>query len=220
MIKDLSRVFVLINGVILLYGGERYMKTDNIEEKIYWQYQNIIAPFIAELEVRDNEYPIEIFNEIRSVFTHLSRYKLQNSDKDISAAASHSKRAILDCYKYLCISMEEKVYKFRNEYKNIDLGLADNGKFLPELNRLELKAKNAYKLAKETEAKNEIDEDKRYKLFESAYNEYSEMDKFLDDSQEAILFASTHSKRNNRITIISCIITVISIIVAIVSFFF
>lgn len=92
MIKDLSRVFVLIDGVILLYDGERYMETNNIEEKIYWQYQNIIAPFIAELEVRDNEYPIEIFNEIRSVFTHLSRYKLQNSDKDISAAASHSKR--------------------------------------------------------------------------------------------------------------------------------
>jgi len=196
------------------------METNNIEEKIYWQYQNIITPFIAELEVRDNEYPIEIFNEIRSVFTHLSRYKLQKSDKDISAAESHSKRAILDCYKYLCISMEEKVYGFRNEYKDIDLGLADNGKFLPELNRLELKAKKAFKEAKETEVKNEIDEDERYKLFEVAYNEYSEMDKFLDDSQEAILFASTHSKRSNRITIISCVITVISIIVAFVSFFF
>ena len=147
------------------------METNNIEEKIYWQYQNIIAPFIAELEVRDNEYPIEIFNEIRSVFTHLSRYKLQKSDKDISAAESHLKRAILDCYKYLCISMEEKVYEFRNEYKDIDLGLADNGKFLPELNRLELKAKNAFKLAKETEVKNEINEDQRYRLFESAYNE-------------------------------------------------
>lgn len=196
------------------------METNNIEEKIYWQYQNIIAPFIAELEVRDNEYPIEIFNEIRSVFTHLSRYKLQKSDKDILAAESHSKRAILDCYKYLCISMEEKVYVFRSEYKDIDLGLADNGKFLPELNRLELKAKNAFKLAKEIEVKNEIEEDARYKLFEAAYNEYSEMDKFLDDSQEAILFASTHSKRSNGITIISCAITVISIIVAIVSFFF
>ena len=30
--------------------------------------------------------------------------------------------------------MEEKVYVFRSEYKDIDLGLADNGKFLPELN--------------------------------------------------------------------------------------
>ena len=216
MIRDLSRVFV----ILLIYDGEGCMEPNNIEEKIYLQYQNIIAPFIAELEVRDNEYPIEIFNEIRSVFTHLSRYKLQKSDKDLLAAESHSKRAILDCYKYLCISMEEKVCKFRSEYKDIDLGLADNGKFLPELNRLELKAKEAFKVAKATEVKNEIDEERRYELFESAYNEYSEMDKFLDDSQEAILFASVHSKRSNRITIISCIITLISIIVAVFSFFF
>lgn len=196
------------------------METSNIEEKIYLQYQDIIMPFIAELEVRDNEYPIEIFNEIRSVFTHLSRYKLQKSEKDISAAENHSKRAILDCYKYLCISIEEKVCGFRSEYKGVDLGLANNGKFLPELNKLELKAKNAFKIAKEKEVKNEIDEDERYKLFETAYNYYSEMDKFLDDSQEAILFASIHTRRSNRITIISCIVTVISIIVAIISFFF
>lgn len=116
--------------------------------------------------------------------------------------------------------MEEKVCKFRSEYKDIDLGLADNGEFLPKLNRLESKAKMAFKAAKEAEIKNEITEDARYELFESAYNEFSEMDKFLDNSQEAILFASTHTKRSNRITIISCIITVISIVVAIVSFFF
>lgn len=188
------------------------------EEKIYVQYQDIIAPFIAELEVRDTEYPIEIFNEIRSIFTHLSRYKMQGSDEDILAAESHSKRAILDCYKYLCISIEERVYNFRKEYKDINLGLADNGKFLPELNRLEMVAKKAFKKAKKAEIKDEIGEDEKYHLFEKAYNAFSEMDKFIDDSQEAILFASVHTKANNRITIISCIITIISIIFAILSF--
>ena len=44
---------------------------------IFKQYQDIVSPFIAELEVRDTEYPIEIFNEIRSTFTHLSRYWIQ-----------------------------------------------------------------------------------------------------------------------------------------------
>lgn len=188
------------------------------EERIYLQYQEIIAPFIMELEVRDTEYPIEIFNEIRSIFTHLSRYKIQNSDEDLLAAASHSKRAILDCYKYLCISIEERVYKFRKEYKNINLGLADNGKFLPELNRLETVAKEAFKKAKKAEIKDEIDEEEKYNLFEEAYNAFSDMDEFIDNSQEAILFASVHSKKSNRITIISCIITVISIIFAILPF--
>ena len=165
VIENLSRVFIFTE----FHGGERYMETNEIEaieEKIYWQYQNIIAPFIAELEVRDNEYPIEIFNEIRSIFTHLSRFKLQKSSKDILAAENHLKRAILDCYKYLCISIEEKICEFRNEYKDVDLGLADNGSFLPELNRLELKAQKAFKQAKGTEVEDEMDVDEKYKLFE------------------------------------------------------
>ena len=52
------------------------MTLEEREELIYRQYQDIIAPFIVELEVRDKEYPIEIFNEIRSIFTHLLRYKI------------------------------------------------------------------------------------------------------------------------------------------------
>lgn len=48
------------------------------ENEIYEQYQNLILPYIMELEVRDGEYPVEILNEIRAIFTHLSRYKLQN----------------------------------------------------------------------------------------------------------------------------------------------
>lgn len=189
------------------------------EEKIYIQYQNIISPFITELEVRDTEYPIEIFNEIRAIFTHLSRYKMQQSEKDIISAENHVKRAILDCYKYLCISIAERLKTFRDEYKKVNLALADNGRFLPRLNELERVAKQVFTEAKKAEIKNELNEDKIYLLFEKAYNAYSELDTFLDDSYEAILFASLHSKRDNRITIVSSVITVVSIIVAIVAFF-
>ena len=83
------------------------------EIEIYEKYQNIIMPYIMELEVRDVEYPIEIMNEVRAVFTHLSRYKVQCSEKDLYSAENHIKRAILDCYKYLCISIAESVYRFR-----------------------------------------------------------------------------------------------------------
>ena len=74
---------------------------EKMEAEIYEQYQNIIAPYITELEVRDCEYPIEILNEIRSIFTHLSRYKLQNNLDEIESANRHVKRAVLDCYKYV-----------------------------------------------------------------------------------------------------------------------
>lgn len=187
---------------------------EKMEAEIYEQYQNVIAPYIAELEVRDGEYPIEILNEIRSIFTHLSRCKLQNNLDEIESANRHVKRAILDCYKYICISIAQTIFEFRQEYIKVDLTLADNGKFLVKLNDLELIAKNAFEEAKKSEIKQESTETK-YKLYEKAYNAYNEVEKFIEDSNEAILFASSHSKKSNRITIISCIITVISIIVTI-----
>lgn len=185
------------------------------EEDIYFQYQSIIAPMIAELEVRDEEYPIEIFNEIRAVFTHLSRYKLQEREKDLYSAQGHMKRAILDCYKYMCVSIAEELRAFRVMYRKVDLKLADNGQFLPELDRREHTARDTYKKAKIAEIKKELEDEKIYQLFEDAYNSYKETDDFLQSSEEAILFASSHSKRSNLINIISIVVTVVSIIVAI-----
>lgn len=187
------------------------------EKIIFQQYQNVIAPFIAELEVRDTEYPIEIFNEIRAIFTHLSRYRLNGSTSNIAAAERHVKRAILDCFKYLCISIAEKVSAFRMSYRNVDLKLADNGKFLPELDRLETLAKKAFIEAKIADVAQEESDDQLYELYEVAYNQYSELDKFLDASEEAILFASSHSKKSNLVTWISTAVTIVSIVIAVVA---
>ena len=63
------------------------------------------------------------------------------------------------------------------------------------------------------------DDDEIYSLHETAYNAYSKLDKFLDDSREVILFASTQSKKEHRLTIVSCVVTVISIILALVALF-
>lgn len=186
---------------------------DEKEKNIYLQYQNVIDPFIAELEVRDKEYPIEIFNEIRAIFTHLARYKIQKNEKDVLSAEKHVKRAILDCYKYLCFSIAEQIHKFRIDYRTVDLKLADNGKFLPQLNKLDSLAQKALQKA---EIKNEVTEEDLYIYFEDIYNAYSELDKFIENSNEAIAFASFHSKKNNWITIISIIITIISIVIALV----
>ena len=188
------------------------------ELNIYTQYQDIIAGFIAELEVRDVEYPIEIFNEIRSIFTHLSRYKIQNKNKDLYAAERHIKRAILDCFKYMCISYAEEVKNFRNSYKKVDLKIADNGKFLPRLDELDNVARKSYLCAKKAEIKGDISEDQLYDLYQKAFNDYSAVSMHIEESSEAILFASCHSKRTNRVTIISIIITLISIFLAILPY--
>lgn len=171
-----------------------------------------------ELEVRDCEYPVEIFNEIRAIFTHLSRYKLQQKEDEVVSAERHTKRAILDCFKYLCVSIASKIKTFRNDYRKVDLKLAANGTFLPELDRLESVAEEAYKKAKRMEIKQEVSEDELFSLFEKAYNAYSSLDQFLNDSNEAILFASSHSRRSNALNVISILVTILSIAIAVISF--
>lgn len=186
------------------------------EKEIYKKYQDIIAPYIIELEVRDSEFPIEIFNEIRSIFTHLSRYKIQDSEDDLSAAEGHLKRAILDCYKYLCISIAMSLHQFRQEYKDVDLHLVDNGEFLPKLDRLEREAQEAFAEAKKTEiAKG--DDDKQKLLYENAYNAYHAAEEHLKASQDGILFASIHTKKADKINTTAIVVTVISIIISVVA---
>lgn len=188
------------------------------EKHIYEQYENVIAYFIAELEVRDTEYPIEVFNEIRSTFTHLSRYKLNDSESDLLSAERHVKRATLDCFKYMCISFAEEVNKFREAYKKVDLKIADNGKFLPRLDKLENEARNVYIDAKKKEIKGLVSEDELYEKFEDAYNKYHAVSDFLEESNEAILFASSHSKQSNVINIVSIVVSIGSIIFGIIGF--
>ena len=87
------------------------------------------------MEANDAEFPIEILNEVRSIFSHFSRvYDDSVTDDEIdcelSKAESHLKRAILDCYKYNCISLYDFYNRFRTEYNFADLSLIDNGDFL------------------------------------------------------------------------------------------
>ncbi len=188
------------------------------ENKIYIQYQEVIAPLIAVLEVRDGNYPIEIFNEIRAIFTHLSRFKIQSSEQDLISAERHVKRAILDCYKYMCVSIKEQMVRFREEYRNVDLGIADNGMFLVTLNRLQKEADESFVSAKKKELVGEISEEELFGLFETAYIKQKDLEDYLENSEEAILFATSHSHKRDRITMISITVTVISIIFAIMGF--
>ena len=60
---------------------------------IYGSYLKTIAPFVAELEALDGEFPIEILNEVRAIFTHFALCSL--SDKievkkdNVSKASRH-----------------------------------------------------------------------------------------------------------------------------------
>ena len=191
-----------------------------IETEIYKTYQDVIAPLIAALEVLDGEYPIEIFNEIRSIFLHLSRYKVQHSEKDVFTAKRHVKRAILDCYKYLCVSYSEKIAEFRNDYKEVNLNLADSGKFLPKLNELDAAAKSKLLTAKEFEIQTHLEDSEAndnhlYALYEDAYTSYKAIDDFIKTSEEDIQFACSQTKKSDVINKASLIFGAAGLLVGI-----
>lgn len=141
--------------------------------KIYEEYREIVFPLVSFLETIDAEFPIEILNEIRSIFSHFSRaYNINSTDKEISnnliKAENHLKRAILDCYKYGCLSLFDFYENFRKEYNFADLSNIDNGDFLSTITKNFADAKNKLLEAKKSE-KIFNDSDDIYKYFEEAF---------------------------------------------------
>ena len=141
---------------------------------IYAEYKKTVSPLVAFLEANDAEFPVEILNEIRAIFTHFSRtYDESVSDDEISSeikkAEGHLKRAILDCYKYNCVSLYDFYSQFRKEYKFADLSCIDSGDFLTHITQNFAEAKKQLLEAKISERKNKDKED-LYAEYETAFD--------------------------------------------------
>ena len=162
---------------------------NNRINEIHDKYTHIISPFIMQLEVLDGEYPVEIINEIRAVFGHLSKCHLSNDDdvieRNLLKADGHIKRAIIDCYKYLCFAYDDKYEEFGRNYMDVDLSEIDNGEFLPLLcqkRRLSIeKLVHAKKLELSTS-----DENVLFSGFEETYNAYADVYNFIKVSFEKL----------------------------------
>ena len=92
---------------------------------IYKQYQQTVKPYVAQLEVMENEFPIEILNEVRAIMSHIAKcYEITNEEliqKNIGKAKSHMKRCVLDCYKYLCLAYSDYYENFVHKYYSNDI---------------------------------------------------------------------------------------------------
>lgn len=209
--------------------SNKIITLEDKEKNIHVQYLDIISPLIGVLEVEDQEYPVEILNEIRAMFTHLSRYKVDNKESELDSAENHVKRAILDCYKYLCIAHKEHFTRFRNSYRDVDFTYANNGAFLPGLDELENEADKLYKIAKTVDIskKKKMDDgsissieiDELYQLYEDAYNKHCEVKRYIEENNQAILHASMQSLHNKKVSnglnLTSIIVTSVSIVVTV-----
>lgn len=208
-------------------------KIDELNE-LFSVYVNTMNPMIFTYEILADEYPIEILNEIRSIFTHLARCTFsvdektvdeKTVDENLSKARSHAKRAVLDCYKYNSLVYNDKYNEFMEQYKDIDLSLIDNGNFLPDITNRHFLAESLMIQAKRSEAENKS-LDEQYVKYENAYFEFSNIYSILnetivkaDDLKHKTNIKTKKDNRrimvNNLIGIIGFIATIISIIVTI-----
>ncbi len=185
------------------YGNDESTK-QNIDERIdyiYNTYINVIAPFVIQLETLDGEFPVEILNEIRSIFTHFARCHTSSEEKEkednVTKAERHTKRAVLDCFKYLCVSYDEHYKAFLDMYKNVDLSDVNDGEFIIELSKKRTCAVNDIQQARKEEL-NGLDIEVLFPEFEKAYNSYAAVYNLIKENTEKIERIKLKSVKKER----------------------
>ena len=103
-------------------------------DEIFRTYIEDINPFVVQFESQKNEFPSEVLNEIRAIYGHIVRAAIAENDEDVARnikkMKSHSKRALLDCLKYIGIIYHDEYIDFMKRYESIDLTYIDNGNFI------------------------------------------------------------------------------------------
>ena len=193
---------------------------------IYKKYIDVICPYVMQYELLSNTFPIEIFNEIRAVFSHLSKYYLSGDvsikGKNLQKAEGHIKRSILDCYKYICMAYEDRYAGFERMYKRVDLSLVDNGEFLPTLLETRRNAVALMKRARKSDfligSDEEIKQNEAYEKYEEAFKAYSAVNDFIANSYKKIENVRKKALFKGYLAISGYVIGVIGTALTIISF--
>lgn len=191
--------------------------------QLFEEYTNKLKPLLAFEESMAQVFPGPILNEIRAMNDHVSRCFWKNKTDEeclgeVKKAKGHLTRAILDAYKCLTIVYERKIQNFYTQYKDVCLAVVEDGKFLPELNRLHHVARELTFTAKKEETYAFPKKDLSYEAFENAVIAYADVDEFIanhtDGLVNAVQYAKDQTKTNYKFAIISAVIgTVLGAIV-------
>lgn len=188
-------------------------------DDIFRVYLENINPFIVQFEVLRNEFPIELQNEIRAIYGHLARASIAESsevvERNIQKIKSHTKRALLDCYKYSCLIFTDNYFDFFERYKGVDLTYLEKGSFLPEVQSLYSDAKSSYFEAKRAEVSN-ISEDDHLEMYQIAYNKFVDLELRIRSAEDDASFLQHKATRKERFAKASFVIGVIGVLVGII----
>lgn len=112
-------------------------KWGNHKEKvnqIFTLYKDMVNPLVSVYNALENSFPVGVINELRDVFSHLTRSLTENDDKiidqQLDKAQRHMKRAILDAFKYASMAYSKVYDDFKESYKNVDLSYVNNGELV------------------------------------------------------------------------------------------
>lgn len=160
---------------------------------LYNKYNDVIKPLIAEIEVRFESFPTSIFNEIRAFNDHVSRCYFNPDDEEwinnqIHKAEGHIERIILDCYKFLNVSLYDSVIKkFDKEYKGVDLSNINNGDFLIQHKKI---AREIVVRLKEAKSKEVLEnKSESITIYESVHNKYTELEDLIEQNCRNLFWA-------------------------------
>ncbi len=194
---------------------------DDIAEQ-FKIYTEDIQPLIIHIEELKSEFPREILNEVRAMYTHLSRAFLADSEKDvvsnIEKIKRHTKRALLDCYKNCCIIIIDQRKFFFEKYKGIDLTYIDKGNFLKKENAAFRKCVKALKEAKKAEGLN-TDNDTLFSLYREAYKNGLILDKIIHDAEDDATFLKRKATRRDILAFVFGVAGVIGLIITVIGLF-
>ena len=96
---------------------------------------------------------------------------IANVSSELSKAEDHLRRAILDCYKYGCLSLSDFYNMFRKEYRFVDLSVIDNGDFLSQITQNFADGQKLLLEVKKSERQNK-DSDELYRKFENVFGKF------------------------------------------------
>lgn len=179
---------------------------------LYKDYNTVIKPLIAEVEARTEQFPLPLFNEIRALHDHISRcYTDGITDRQISEetekAHRHVVRIMLDCYKYLNLTLHDTLLLFEHQTRNIDLTVLKDGTFYPAYKSLRIHAIQTVRKAKGLES---IDTFSALDTYQESYNLYTELEQLIDEVTPDVHWARVRFTVRKGIQILLWILSAIA----------
>jgi hypothetical protein len=172
--------------------------------ELFGTFRKDLKKIIFLVEVCTNRFPGQVLNEIRAFTDHIaSCFIVSNTDVDcfneLNKAKGHLKRAIFDCYKILLeIYYPDAVLSFHEQYKFVNLCIVSDGRFLPELTRLESVAKEKTFSAKLDEFSFNSDDENSHIPFMEAVLAYEDVLNYIAKHCQGLANASQHAVDNSR----------------------